>query len=642
MGFNFNIMITTTIDISNPDPKYYLTNILKDYGYNGQLPTNTIINKRRPSIGATYNELHAHRHSIIIEPYITVIEVKKKNMGDKICAVIKDFDPLEIEAYLENINVEFKKIVTTPESFNKVIRALKEYDRHYRKTFFLLIDECDKLIQHALFRNKVFSPMEEFFKFDGKAMVSATPIVPSHPEFEIQGFTYLDLKPTFDYKKYIKLIVTNNIRASLRNTIKLLKLKNDGKPVFLFTNCKRTILYFTRLEHVKPNFRVFCAEDLIENFFLKNGVLNVNSSVVHQKYADYNAFTSRFFAAVDMHPHDYAHIIIVTNLPFVPHSIVDPATDTIQICGRDRKQAQDSLKQHGTITHITNLYPKEMIGEDVDTKCELYFIDRLKDLATKASNANIKTFIENEIDKQLIAQTLKEDGTIESFLKDNYDFVKYSKRLYQSGNALLNVYNESDYFKPTMINVRHEFSDSDELILIKSKGGKQKNKVFIAQLHRLLNSYEAYADNLDEFTYHLKRLEEEDVFLFNAYHQLGYAEIESLNFSKNHIKDEIFKRKQAEPDNYFLMVDKILATFKLNIKHYVDSIKDKLQSIYMEFQFEKNAGEIYVAKGSDIEKYFICKRANDKKQIDGKYKSYYRLLAPVDKISSDLNFLMAN
>lgn len=39
--------------------------------------------------------------------------------------------------------------------------------------YFLLFDECEKAIQDVGYRGDIYLPVEDFFKFNGKAMVSA-------------------------------------------------------------------------------------------------------------------------------------------------------------------------------------------------------------------------------------------------------------------------------------------------------------------------------------------------------------------------------------------------------------------------------------------------------------------------------------
>lgn len=54
-------------------------------------------------------------------------------------------------------------------------------------------------------------------------MVSATPIIPSDPRFEEQGFKLVEVKPSFDYTKVMNIVHTNNVLEALKVTL----LKSD-------------------------------------------------------------------------------------------------------------------------------------------------------------------------------------------------------------------------------------------------------------------------------------------------------------------------------------------------------------------------------------------------------------------------------
>ena len=58
--------------------KQYLSDALKNEGY-PNIPRNTILKKTLPGLGATYGEINAKRHSIIIEPNVPVITGKTKD-----------------------------------------------------------------------------------------------------------------------------------------------------------------------------------------------------------------------------------------------------------------------------------------------------------------------------------------------------------------------------------------------------------------------------------------------------------------------------------------------------------------------------------------------------------------------------------
>jgi hypothetical protein len=310
----------TTIQLYRQHDKQYLNEILNNHGYNGLIPSNCILDKTIPGIGATHGEIvDKTRNSIIIEPHKPVIEVKADTFQEQLCPVMEGVTEKHILEYLES-DVQPKKIISTPESFFKVIKALAKFDPDYRKNFFLLLDECEKLVQDSLFRKKMIDPLTEFFLFENKALVSATPLIFSAKEF--QCFQHIKVIPTYDYQKDLLLLITNNIKTACRNLITI--KEKDNRPFLIFTNCKRTILHLVKQEGIKDDYKVHCAEDLNTRFFKDQQIENVSYSVKEQKYAKFNFFTSRFFSAVDMFLDVEPHVLIITNVPETRHSLIEP------------------------------------------------------------------------------------------------------------------------------------------------------------------------------------------------------------------------------------------------------------------------------------------------------------------------------
>ena len=176
---NQNIKIQKKWDGKIP----YLTEILPE------IPTNTILYKRLTGLGATYGELKAQRHSIIIEPNKPVISGKctdPKHSNDNLFGVFEGVYTDDIVKYLERSTKQdkFFKILTTPESFPKVQEAFEEMEIDIRFTCFLLFDECHKIIKDVNYRADISLPMDFFFQCRHKALVSATPIEFTDPRFE--------------------------------------------------------------------------------------------------------------------------------------------------------------------------------------------------------------------------------------------------------------------------------------------------------------------------------------------------------------------------------------------------------------------------------------------------------------------------
>ena len=98
----------------------WLSDVIKE------IPTNTILNKTMTGCGATTLEINAARHSIIIEPNVPVI-VGKKAQHSFLFAVYEGTSKEDVKAYLAGEHDGYRKIITTPEGFDKkVLPAMYE------------------------------------------------------------------------------------------------------------------------------------------------------------------------------------------------------------------------------------------------------------------------------------------------------------------------------------------------------------------------------------------------------------------------------------------------------------------------------------------------------------------------------------
>ncbi len=168
-------MKTQTIQINKKENGkiQYLTEVLP------MIPTNTILYKTLTGLGATYGELKTDRNSIIIEPNVPVIVGKcndPKHRGDNLFGVYEGIYTDDLVKYLEASANKRIKILTTPESFTKVKDAFELMDMDIYGTCFLLFDECHKIVKDADYRSDIILPFDDFFLFNEKALVSATPI----------------------------------------------------------------------------------------------------------------------------------------------------------------------------------------------------------------------------------------------------------------------------------------------------------------------------------------------------------------------------------------------------------------------------------------------------------------------------------
>lgn len=628
---NFKMKTET---IYRNSPKHFLADILEENGFNRLIPSGYIVDKTEPGCGATQSEIKDEtRNSIILEPFRTVIEVKKDKFPN-LLGVYEGVTATDVRTYLKS-DITPKKIMVTPESFPKVISALKSHDEHYRKNYFMLIDECEKLVQDCLFRKKILAPIEEFSQFTNKAMISATPGQEDLEAFK--NFKRLKVVPSYDYRKELLLLVTNNIHCAARNIV---KRHNDEHPYFIFSNCKKTIAYMASLEGVKDDYSIFCAEDLNEKFFQVQKIGNVKSSVIEQKYSKYNFFTSRFFSAVDMFLPEgmKAHILMISNVVEARHSIMEPSMDAVQIYGRIRR-AGDEDKIVST-THLTNLAPTRLFvnerGVINEVEEEIAICKFLIDFARRCPDQETKRLIDTLKDKLFTDKAFNQDGTINEFYKANFQGKRLLMFQYTSALSLLKHYNNVSFFKTDLHQVKEPFTDHDRISLKRAKGTERRELIALG----IDNSLEAYTgfneyDN-ENLCYQLDMLKKIDPLTYKAYFDLGMEHLYHIKFNKRLMIDDLFATDQSKK-NPLAMIDRIITSFPLNVPVFCDQAKDKLQKIYDDFDYQLKPGKEMVAKASDLVEYFECVRRNSKKKVDNVYKSYYVLYRIKFKLSREMS-----
>lgn len=325
-----------------------LISALEREGMNN-IPSNVVLDKTLPGVGATYTEIHANRNSIIIEPNVPVIKGKvAKHSELNLLGVYSGITTKKIEAYLKNGKIKPKKILTTPEGFWKIKKAANNIAVNIYSDFFCLFDECEKLNQDVGYRKKITNPVTDFFEFENKAFVSATPLKIHHPKVYEQNFTWLKIEPQFDYPKDIKLILTNDFANTLYDKLNELK---DSKCVCIFYNSTDGINSVINSFKMQGQSKVFCSPNSKKKLE-KLGFTNIESDYC-EPLEKYNLFTSRFFSAIDIELNVQPDIIILSNLNQAEYTMIDPFTEAIQIQGRFRKIFADG-KNYKSLTHITN------------------------------------------------------------------------------------------------------------------------------------------------------------------------------------------------------------------------------------------------------------------------------------------------
>ena len=473
---------------------------------------------------------------------------------------------------MEKSKNKYYKILTTPESFQKVKDAFEELEMSAHCSCFLLFDECHKLVKDADYRSDITLPIDDFFKFDQKALVSATPIELNDPRFEEQNFKMIEIQPTFDYKKEIWLHHTNNTLQAFKDTLS--KLDNEEAaplPICVFINSTDIIYSLMKQLDLLEESAVFCAPKSVDK--LKRNKFNSSyEQWGKDKMKKYNFFTSRFFNAVDMELEEQPHVIMLTDVYFAEHTMIDPYTDAIQIVGRFRNGVSSITYISNTKKGLPQRSKEEIKGYLICSK-EIYrtmknFYDCATDRASRdAYRAALESLPFNRM--------LDRNGNKNWFAIDNYMDEELMKNYFHDEDSLYKAYDNCDSFIVYHAGHYCPLGDSERLKREnKSQSIKDKRKEIVRQLEML-------GDCVTEMELEYKRdLIAADSFIVEAYDTVGKEVIEQLKYSKKKITEAMIQKQYSEKATGTEVIRLIKNSFTVGQKYTRKYTKEEIKRIY--------------------------------------------------------------
>lgn len=561
----------------------WLLGALKRIGCD-MIPTNTILDKTLTGLGATHSEIHSKRNSIIIEPNVPVI-LGKLNDNENMEAVYEKCEPYNIKKYLQ-MDISYKKILTTPESFYKIRKTAKELNINIYKDFFCLFDECEKVTQDIDYRNKIAQPIYDFFQFEGKAFVSATPLPMSHMEFERQKFQKIKIVPDYDYKKDLELIVTNSYYKRLK---KVLDGMEESSCICIFFNVTDGISEIIENLGI-ADYKIFCSQRSVEKL-AKRGTHNAYSHIDYP-FAKYNFFTCRFYSGLDIvlrkHKPD---IIMLTDFNSANWTMIDPFTEAIQIQGRFRKTKKDDDSTYNSLTHIATVNPdmKVRSKDELDIRINQFITDYnlLKEQHDNELNDIRQEAIFDDMKGLKYQELIDEKGEINSFSVDNLYNEERVKSYYVSAQALYQAYKDTGFFNVTLNDVTECVGEDDIKKLNAAKQAIEKRKILVQLLDKIHDDFENGRISFEDKSSYVRLLSEqaEAQYLIDAYMKIGKDGMENAKYQKGLIDKAIaqYDKAQAEilrfsPD----VLKDIKEEFEMNVYINKNEIKGRLGAIYNE------------------------------------------------------------
>lgn len=600
----------------------WLSVALKRQGY-PLIPSNVIIDKTITGLGITHMEVHSPRPSIIIEPNVPVIIGKAEGKANRLAVYELCTKPM-IREFLQRKDLKHKKLITTPEGFKKIKEVAEALGIDIFKEYFCLFDECEKIIQDVDYRSRIAQPINDFFEFEGKAMVSATPLEMRHPKLKEQNFRKLKIIPLYDYRKDMTLIPTRSFDRTVKEQLRRLLQTSPCICIFFnSTNGINSLVNFLLEEHLTTpdEYKIFCSQDSVDK--LKDAFFYESFEELKLPLAKVNLFTCRFFSAVDITTWTKPDVLILTDCIKVPHSIIDPFTEAIQAQGRFRNKYEND-NTYNSLTVIANVNESMLVytDEQVAARIEVF----------KANYEHFKGLKEKELNKvkqQAIAEDLKavkyndllgDDDKLNYFAVDNWYNEERVKRYYLSAEALYQAYMDCQFFNINYQPEEQGIGEEDQLQIRQAKSGKAKWRKIVDNLERL--EKRKIADPLYDMQADIEilRLIEDADYIIDAYLLIGAIPIRNGNFNKGEIDKEIkaYRIQQAKDERFAPDILKtIWQEFQGDVEARksvtIQQIRERLKRIFQAYGIpfkeygKKGVEKVYFMLTNDtIRDYFQC------------------------------------
>lgn len=510
-----------------------------------EIPSDKIIDKGLTGIGATTMAmLNPFRNAIIVMPNVPAIlgKVKAHRGVVDIMAVKNKVRKESIIEYLTNDEIKVKKLLTTPESFHVIVDVMELLGIDMYKDYFLLIDECDKMIMDSHYRESISDPMWHFFSFESKAIISATAIEPSDPRFVKHNFEHIIINPKFDFSVDVELLATNNPVQALKKKYHEIKALKDDAPIFVFFDSVLGILTAIEKLKLKNGYSIFCSST--SRGKIKKGTSHLEHIFTEMDFSKLNKInflTSRFFTAIDIEVKESPHIIILSDVVRFPHTMVNPSTDVVQIKGRFRNI---DLK---TLTCISNHTKNNFYRTEKEVNEYLKFNKYAYNVIRDRKDVSVL-----EIDQDVITEVLqtlpynkfmRTEGFENYYMIDNFRYKNKLTATYTYVNNWVEAFKKENmlhhYFNPKVVTFHSEEKNG-----YLSRFKKKFNDI----VKDVVNTLEkAESSTITIFEEEIKaELQEQYPEIIEAYELFGKDKLIKIGTSKSKLSKEILLHRQTK------------------------------------------------------------------------------------------------
>lgn len=575
----------------------------------GTIPVNAVIYKKVTGIGATTLEIRSNRHSIIIEPNTPVIEGKIEQHKN-LFGVFEGVQTAQIISYLQDETIEYKKLMTTPESFEKVKRAFYMSDLDMYNDYFLLFDECHKLTSEIDFRESITLPMQDFWKFKNRSLISATITnFTSYPIFKRHNFRNVIIEPNYYHALKVNLYSSNNILQDIQQCLENIPDKEESKICF-FINSIDIIIAVINALNIKEDANIYCSKQSAEKLTRK-GFANISAKVTNLN--KYNFYTSRFFSAVDIYSEFKPHVIVVSDAIKAPQTIIEPLLESRQIAGRFRNGITSFTHIAGLDKYIQTKTYKEL-HEYLEEQRKAYL--QLKTIYNSASEQGVKQVMQEAIERVEISKYLEEDNSFNYFMTENLLDVEATKSRYKTWQDFILSYSFDDEFFEIQTQYNNSYDWETDRLKTSSKNDRLLRKEIVEIFFD--SELDKGIDTEEQKTV-FEELKRKDEFIVEICQNFDKEFIIDKEYKKQILALALIKKKSDEKRLSFPVIEAVLQSFKIGIAYTEKEITDMLTKIYTALEIDK------IIKATDIKDYFETSPRRTIKRKD-QFEKGYKLL----------------
>jgi hypothetical protein len=549
------------------------------------IPNNSYLDKSKTGLGMTYAEFHADRHSIIVIPYTSIIDLKVEAYKDRnTFKIVDEIKPPAIEAYLRRAEGN-KKLITTPEGFKKIIEAAKVIDKldWLYSEFFCLLDEAHCYAVDA-YRKYILVPFDYFWEFKNKALGTATYYPYSDPRFAALEHYKILYDETFGD---ITIVDNENPRTVIIDFL----TNPDQFPgnVHIFYNSVQQIEKVIRGSRM-TDVLVHCRDDERNHKILADQSIYFRSVPTKGSYKKFNFYSMRYYDGWDLFDNDQATIILVTDVN-VKHTVVGIPYNGFQAIGRLRK-----VPHH--IYHVTNNFGRE--NKDVRSFEQIekswYYqatnhVGYYNDFKVKAAKDGMD---EKEVTHRFVEPFCKftKDTQVASVFPmkvDQHVCQEYSREGYANIEMIQEQWKNMNYETKVIL------SDLPT-ILIKGlcKSAINKRVVEVIKEHR--NHPERYLYHKSKIT--MNKLKDNYQILFTAMDILFEEGVRRLGYDDKKMERELVSISNKNLDDK--LKQRLEEAILLNKYYTVPELRDILQEAYDDLGYKDHNGKSLKAKAKKI------------------------------------------